>query len=86
DGDREIYIGSADWMGRSLDRRVETAVPILDPLLAQTIYGEILAVMFADNLKSRQLETDGRYWRVRPSAAALPVDSQHVFLTKSQAG
>ncbi|MDQ2680742.1 MAG: polyphosphate kinase 1 [Candidatus Eremiobacteraeota bacterium] len=84
-GDREIYIASADWMGRSLDRRVETAVPIWDPLLAQAIYGEFLATMFADNLKSRQLEPDGSYRRVQPAANQLPIDSQHVFLAQSQA-
>ena len=84
-GDREIYIGSADWMGRNLDRRVETVVPVLDPLVAETIYSQILAVMFADNLKARELQPDGSYVRLRPGPAELPVDSQHVFLTQAAA-
>ncbi len=82
-GDREIYIGSADWMARNLDRRVETMIPVLDPLLAETIYGEILAVMLADNVKSRELQSDGTYRRLRPGAT-LPVNAQHVFLLQSQ--
>ncbi|MDQ6825788.1 MAG: polyphosphate kinase 1 [Candidatus Eremiobacteraeota bacterium] len=84
-GDREIFTGSADWMGRNLDRRVETVVPVLDPLICQTIYGEILGVLFADNVKSRELQTDGTYLRLKPGPDQLPVDAQHVFLTQSAA-
>jgi polyphosphate kinase len=82
-GDREIYIGSADLMGRNLDRRVETTVPVLDPLLAETIYGEILAVLFADNVKARELQTDGSYHRLHPDG--MPISAQQVFLTQAQA-
>lgn len=83
-GDREIFVGSADWMDRSLDRRVETMVPVLDPLLAQTIYGQILAVLFADNVKSRELQPDGTYRRLR-AEGGMPIDAQHIFLTQAQA-
>lgn len=83
-GDREVYIGSADLMGRNLDRRVETVVPVLDPLLAETIYGQILAVLFADNVKARELGSDGTYGRLRPKSE-MPIDAQHVFLTQAQA-
>ena len=48
-GAREVYIGSADWMGRNLDRRVETVVPVLDPVLGDMICDEILALLLADN-------------------------------------
>ncbi len=82
-GDRELYVGSADWMGRNLDRRVETMVPVLDPLQAETIYGQILAIAFADNVKARELQTDGTYRRLRPQGE-MPIDSQHIFLTQSQ--
>jgi polyphosphate kinase len=83
-GDRELYIGSADVMGRNLDRRVETIVPVLDPLLAETIYSQILAVHFADNVKARELQSDGAYRRLRP-VAEMPINAQQVFLTQAQA-
>ena len=82
-GDREVYVGSADWMGRNLDRRVETVVPVLDPLQAETIYGQILAVLFADNVKARELQSDGTYRRLHASGQ-MPVNSQQVFLTQAQ--
>ena len=84
-GEREIFIGSADWMGRNLDRRVETVEPVLDPLVAEHIYSQVLAVLFADNLKSRELLSDGSYRRLQPGPAELPVDAQHVFLTQAAA-
>ena len=83
-GERQVFIGSADWMGRNLDRRVETVVPVLDPLLAETIYGQILAVMAADNVKARILQPDGSYRRLRPEGD-VRVDSQQLFLTQAQA-
>jgi polyphosphate kinase len=83
-GDREIFVGSADWMGRNLDRRVETIVPVLDPLLAETIYGQIMAIIAADNVKARELQPDGTYRRLRPDGK-MPVNAQQVFLTQAQA-
>jgi polyphosphate kinase len=83
-GDRATFMGSADWMGRNLDRRVETVVPVLDPFLAETIYGRILSVMFADNVKSRELQTDGSYRRLSPLGQP-PVDAQQVFLGQARA-
>ena len=84
-GDRATFIGSADWMGRNLDRRVETMVPVLDPFLAERIYGRILAVLDADNVKSRELQPDGTYRRLVPADGAAPVDSQKAFLGQAQA-
>jgi len=83
-GDRATFIGSADWMGRNLDRRVETIVPVLDPFLAEKIYGRILAVLFADNVKSRELQADGSYRRLQAQAEA-PVNAQQVFLGQARA-
>ena len=57
-GDRDMYIGSADWMGRNLDRRVETVEPVLDPTIRGQI-SDILDVFLADNVKARVLRADG---------------------------
>ena len=83
-GDREIFVGSADWMGRNLDRRYELAVPVLDPVMAETLASQILAVLLADNVKSRELREDGNYVRRAPKAGEMPVDAQRVFLTQAQ--
>ncbi|HXO18022.1 MAG TPA: RNA degradosome polyphosphate kinase, partial [Candidatus Dormibacteraeota bacterium] len=82
-GERETHIASADWMGRNLDRRVELAVPVLDPVMAETIATHILTVLLADNVKSRELHVDGRYRRLSPGPGEMPIDAQRVFLTQA---
>jgi polyphosphate kinase len=79
DGDTEVYIGSADWMGRNLDRRVETIVPVLCPELRDRITGEILGTLMADNAQTRWLQADGTYVR-RPPANGQPFSAQLSFL------
>lgn len=57
-GDTEVYIGSADWMPRNLDRRVELVVPVLDQGHRERL-GRILDTLLADNVKARELRPDG---------------------------
>jgi polyphosphate kinase len=83
-GELETIIASADWMGRNLDRRVELAVPVLDPVMAETLASQILTVLLADNVKSRELRSDGTYTRLSPGPAEMPVDAQRVFLAQAQ--
>ncbi|NEO85550.1 MAG: polyphosphate kinase 1 [Spirulina sp. SIO3F2] len=64
-GDEEVYIGSADWMRRNLDRRVEAITPILEPTLRQDLQ-EILGIMLADNRRAWELQADGTYVQRRP--------------------
>lgn len=56
-GDDEIYIASADWMVRNLDKRVEVAVPILDKTLKDEIR-HILQIKLSDNVKARYLDKE----------------------------
>src|SRR5207248_2197981 len=79
-GDPLVYIGSADWMDRNLSRRVEVVFPIETPDLKQRIIKEILATTLADNVKSRELLSDGSYRRVVPEPGQIPVRSQERFL------
>ena len=62
-GDPEVVVGSADWMPRNLHERVEVLFPVRDALLRERIVNEILASYLADNVKSRFLQSDGRYLR-----------------------
>ena len=83
-GQRDVYIGSADWMGRNLDRRVETVVPVLDPVLRDLICDDILAVLLADNVKARVLLPDGTYRRRAVLPGETRVDAQQTFLKRYQ--
>jgi polyphosphate kinase len=83
-GDQEVYIGSADWMGRNLDRRVETVVPVLDPALQDMICDDILEILLADNVKSRVLKADGSYERRGVLANETRIDAQQIFLKRYQ--
>jgi len=66
-GRRQVFMGSADWMGRNLDRRVETVVPVLDPAIADYICEGILESMERDNCKTRWLRSSGSYIRRTPA-------------------
>jgi polyphosphate kinase len=84
-GDREIFIGSADWMGRNLDRRVETVLPVLDPAMGEAIEHDILDLMMADNVKARVLHSDGTYERRGVLPGEARVDAQQTLLRACQA-
>ncbi len=79
-GEREIYMGSADWMGRNLDRRVETVVPVLDPALCEYIRTGILDVLEEDNVKTRWLQADGSYVRRVPRDGEPPLCAHDLLL------
>jgi polyphosphate kinase len=79
-GEEDIFIGSADWMMRNLDRRVELVVPIDDPRLKKHVKEEILDLCLLDNVKSRSLQSDGQYHRIRAGDGDTAVDSQTQFL------
>jgi polyphosphate kinase len=84
-GEREVYIGSADWMGRNLDRRVETVVPVLDPVLQEVICDDIIDVYVRDNVKARVLHADGTY-ELRTQRGGEPrIDAQQIFLSRYRA-
>jgi polyphosphate kinase len=61
-GDDLVFISSADWMPRNLDRRIELLVPVEDLPLKQRLMA-MLEVYFEDNVKARQLAADGSYNR-----------------------
>jgi polyphosphate kinase len=62
-GHEEVYLSSADWMTRNLDRRLEILFPVLDAGLRRRIL-HWLEIFFSDNVKARRLLPDGSYERV----------------------
>lgn len=80
DGHEELYVGSADWMLRNLNRRVEVVCPVEDPKLQRYLKDEVLAAYLRDSVNARELLADGSYVRVLPNDdEALPFDSQTYF-------
>ncbi|MBD2500235.1 polyphosphate kinase 1 [Anabaena azotica] len=71
----EIYIGSADWMRRNLDRRVEVITPIRDADIAKDLQ-EILGILLADNRQAWDLQPDGSYIQRRPGEDCPETNSQ----------
>jgi polyphosphate kinase len=62
-GNSEIYMASADWMPRNLERRVEIMFPVLNSELKEKVY-HVLEVQLADNEKAQLLQPDGSYEKI----------------------
>jgi polyphosphate kinase len=77
-GDELVYISSADWMPRNLDRRIELLVPVEDPACKNRLM-EILETYFEDNVKARHLQADGAYTRGKGRGKRKPRRSQELL-------
>ncbi|MGG6270809.1 polyphosphate kinase 1 [Leptolyngbya sp. AN03gr2] len=82
-GESEVYIGSADWMPRNLDRRVEAVVLVEEPNIAQDLQ-EILGIMLADNRHAWELHPDGKYVQRQPQGDQPEQSSQRIFMEMAQ--
>lgn len=78
-GDAELYLSSADWMPRNLNRRIEVAFPVLDPSLAKRIVQDILPVEFEDNHFAWEMGPGGEY-TLRTPGDETPVRAQATFM------
>lgn len=76
-GSEEIYMGSADWMPRNLDRRVEIVFPVEDEAIKKELI-HILTLEFKDNVKAHLLKSDGSYEKQDKRGKSL-VNSQMEF-------
>lgn len=92
-GNPEIYMASADWMSRNLDRRVEIMFPVEDAKLKKEVK-HILDVQLADNVKAQLMQPDGSYVKVsellkRENCAHsdkdyMRIEAQMVFCKEAQ--
>ncbi len=78
-GNPEFFIGSADWMRRNLDRRMESMIPVSDPQLKQELE-ETLQVYENDNCSAWDMQPDGRYIQRRPLKGEACRAAQEVFI------
>ena len=81
-GDDVVYMGSADWMPRNLDKRVEIVFPVEDPSIKNEVM-HILDTLLEDNVKAHLLQTDGTYEKVDKRGKQL-VWSQQQFAEEAR--
>ncbi|HEX8369553.1 MAG TPA: polyphosphate kinase 1 [Pyrinomonadaceae bacterium] len=81
-GEEAVYIGSADWMHRNLDRRVEVVVPIKDAGIRQYLKDVVLEAYLRDNANARILNPDGSYQKISAKDSE-PFSSQMFFVGQS---
>ncbi len=77
DGNEEIYMASADWMPRNLDRRVEILFPVLDEKLQKKVK-HILEIELSDTLKAHVMNAEGNYEKIDKRGKVL-LSSQQYF-------
>ena len=82
DGHDEIFIGSADLMHRSFDRRVEVLAPVIDPEIAAYLRDNMLESYLKDEVNAHILQSDGSY-KKNGGRAKGGFDSQMHFVGKS---
>ena len=74
----KVFISSADWMPRNLDRRVEALVPIENPTVHQQVQDQIMAALLKDTAHSWHMRPDGTYFR-DPEGAREDAFSAHTY-------
>ncbi len=84
-GEDEIYIGSADWMARNFDRRVEVVTPVVDAHLKSYLRDIVLPAYLRDNVTARILTADGVYKKPQLGPDEEPFNSQLFFEGRNSA-
>ena len=78
--DQKIYIDSADMMTRNTEKRVEVACPVYDETIRKQLT-HMLKIMLADNVKARELKSDGKYYKKEKGTSK--VNSQEYFMREA---
>jgi polyphosphate kinase len=85
DGEPDVWLSSADWMGRNLFRRMEVAFPVRDPALRKRVIDEGLKAYLADNREAWKLDAEGRWSKVKARRGTKERSAQGELLTKMAA-
>lgn len=82
-GQPKVWLGSADWMQRNLNRRVELVFPVQDVRLVKRLK-HMLDVMFADNVNTRIMQSDGSYPMRTLAEGETECNAQRIFSEEAQ--
>jgi polyphosphate kinase len=82
-GKDEIYLGSADWMQRNLDHRVEVVFPLEKPEHVRYLRDEVLEKYLHDNLRARVMQADGSYKRLKVGVGQEGLDVQEWLMARA---
>ncbi len=77
----KIYISSADWMPRNLDRRVEALVPVENPTVHQQVLDQIMVALMKDQAQTWHMSADGTYARDAESSSPEAFSAHTYFMT-----
>jgi polyphosphate kinase len=80
DGDPDVWLSSADWMGRNLFKRIEVAFPVRDAALKRRVVEEGLLRYLGDNRDAWALQADGQWTKLRIRRGAKPKSAQSGLL------
>lgn len=75
-----VFISSADWMPRNLNRRIETLVPVESPAVHNQVLDQIMMANLLDNTNSWELQATGRYVRVMPRSDKPRFSAHEYFM------
>ena len=82
-GDPEVFIASADWMTRNLEKRVELMIPIEQKIIKRRLI-RILEAFFKDNQNAYRILPDGTSQKINPAKGEKPFRAQEHFLQQSR--
>jgi len=81
-GEPEYYIGSADWMTRNLDYRVEAVTPVTSPEIQRQLRFT-LELVLADNRKLWEMDSDGEYHQRYPADGERVISAQDILMREA---
>jgi polyphosphate kinase len=84
-GDPDVWLSSADWMGRNMFKRIEVAFPVRDPALRRRVVDEGLLVYLADNRDAWTLGADGAWRKAGARRGARRRSAQSELLARMRA-